>query len=182
MKRTLRWALAPAVVFAAVSCAPQSSGTSTAGTPAAPARPAPAAPAAPAAPSGGAPAAAAPAAAAPAAAAPAAGGNRSVYSGVYTAAQADRGEGFSRRECASCHANADWTQGRVFSAWQGRPAGEFVKHVQSIMPMDSPGRLPYEQYTDIVAFMFELNNYPAGTTEFPADEAAQNRITIEYRR
>jgi S-disulfanyl-L-cysteine oxidoreductase SoxD len=173
MKRTLRWALAPAVLLTAVSCAPQATGTSTPAAPATTARPAPAAPA-PAAP-------AAPAAAAPAAPA-AAGGRRSVYSGVYTAAQADRGDALQRRECGSCHAPADWSQGRVFGAWNGRPAGEFVKHVQSIMPLDSPGRLPYDQYTDIVAFMFELNNYPAGATEFPADEAAQNQITLEYRR
>jgi hypothetical protein len=46
------------------------------------------------------------------------------------------------------------------------------------MPYDSPGALSDQQYTDIVAYMLELNGVPAGTTELPADEAGLSQITI----
>ncbi|MEX2583058.1 MAG: cytochrome c [Gemmatimonadota bacterium] len=154
MKRTFRWVAGPIVLLTAVACAPQ---TGAMGTPEAPA------------PSDAPP---------PAAAA----GPVSVYSGVYTAAQADRGDAVQRRECSSCHSSNDWSAGRLLSSWNGRTAFDLVSHIRNTMPMDSPGRLSMDEYTDIVAFIFDLNDIPAGDSELEANEEALTQVEIEYRR
>jgi mono/diheme cytochrome c family protein len=134
---------------------------------------------------GGQAASGAPSAAAPAAtpAAPAeAGAAVSVYSGVYTAAQATRGQQTMQRECSSCHTPGDWSQGRLIGGWTNQPVYALVNHIRQTMPMDSPGRLSLQQYTDIFAYMLQLNSIPAGSEELPATEEGLQRITIEYRR
>ena len=35
------------------------------------------------------------------------------------------------------------------------------------MPDDNPGGLPAQTYADIVAYMLELNDFPAGESELP---------------
>lgn len=152
MKKVVRRALAPAVLVTIAACASQA-----------------------AAPAGAGPAASAPPAAAPAAPV-------SVYTGVFSAEQAERGNTIQRRECGSCHTPSDWGQGRLLAGWNGQSAYDLVSHIQNTMPLDAPGRLSFQQYTDIVAFIFNLNNIPAGANEMPADEAAQKNIEIEYRR
>ncbi len=122
-----------------------------------------------------------PSAAAPAAA-PAAAATVSVYSGVYNAAQATRGQQAQQRECGSCHTPADWGQGRLLGGWTNQPAYALVEHIRQTMPMDSPGRLTMQQYTDIFAFMLQLNGIPAGSAELPATEEGLRAVTIEYRR
>ncbi|MDR0786578.1 MAG: cytochrome c [Gemmatimonadota bacterium] len=134
---------------------------------------------------GGGTATSAPAAPAPApapAAPPAASGPLSVYDGVYTAAQATRGEQVVQRDCSSCHTPQDWAQGRLLGGWQNQPASALIQYLQGAMPMDSPGRLSLQQYTDVFAFMLQLNNIPAGSTELAADNNAQRNVRIEYRR
>ena len=37
------------------------------------------------------------------------------------------------------------------------------------MPEDNPGGLPAQTYTDIIAYVLELNGYPSGTTELTPD-------------
>lgn len=127
----------------------------------------------------GEPAAPAPA---PAAAAPAAGGPASVYDGVYTAAQATRGQQVQQRECSACHTPQDWAQGRLLGGWQNQPAIGLIEHLRNTMPMDGPGRLTFQEYTDIFAFILQLNEIPAGSTELAADANALQNVTIEYRR
>lgn len=106
----------------------------------------------------------------------------SVYNGVYTAAQATRGNQIQQRECSSCHSTGDWAQGRLLSGWTNQPAYALVEHLRQTMPMDSPGRLSLQQYTDIFAFMLQLNNVPPGSDELGANQEALSRVTIEYRR
>lgn len=154
MKQRFSWITLTALSVAIVGCAAQE--PATGGAPAAPAPESP------------------PAASAGAAV--------SVYDGVYTAAQATRGNQTQQRECASCHSANDWSQGRILQAWQGQTAYDFVANLRATMPMDAPGRLSLQQYTDILAFMLELNNIPAGDDELPADEDALELVQLEYRR
>ena len=105
----------------------------------------------------------------------------SVYAGVYTSAQADRGEAIQRGACSACHSPSEWGRGRLLTRWTGRSTYEFVSNLQGIMPMDAPGSLSLQQYTDIVAYMLELNSVPPGDTELSTDENAQRQIRMEYR-
>lgn len=135
----------------------------------------------PSSPTGGSPEGAAPALA-PAPAPAAAADDNSIYAGVYTRAQATRGNQTQQRECSACHSPQDWASGRLLSAWNGRPLYDLTNHVRNTMPLDSPGRLTFEQYTDIMAFFLQLNNVPAGSSELPASEAGQRAMKIEYPR
>ena len=38
------------------------------------------------------------------------------------------------------------------------------------MPDDNPGGLPRQTYVDVMAYMLELNGYPAGSDELPPNE------------
>lgn len=136
---------------------------------------------APAAPAGEGPTPAAGAPQAPAAPA-AATAPVSVYTGVYTDEQADRGAAIQRRACAACHSAGDWSQGRILTGWTGQSAFDLVTHIRNTMPLNAPGSLSMQEYTDIVAYMFELNEIPAGDAELPAEEAGLRRVQLEYRR
>ena len=101
--------------------------------------------------------------------------------GAYTAAQADRGQVLYRKNCSSCHAATAYTGATFAQLWVGRTAYNMVSLIRETMPNDDPGRLTKQQYVDIVAFLFKLNNYPAGARALPTDDAALKRIAIDRR-
>jgi hypothetical protein len=49
------------------------------------------------------------------------------------------------------------------------------------MPVDNPGRLSREQYTDIVAYLFKLNRLPPGDRPLPADDEGLKQVRIEAK-
>jgi hypothetical protein len=106
----------------------------------------------------------------------------SVYSGVFSVAQASRGEAIQQRECSACHSPVEWSQGRILTNFAGASAFDMLDHIRMTMPMDGPGRLSMEEYTDVVAYLFHLNGLPAGPEDLPADESRLREIRIEYRR
>lgn len=105
----------------------------------------------------------------------------SLYGGVYNVAQAERGNRIQQVECGACHTPGEWEQGRVLGAFTGRSVQDLIDHIRSMMPLDAPGRLSYQEYTDIVAYMLQLNRVPTGEAEMPADETRLRQIRVEYR-
>jgi len=103
----------------------------------------------------------------------------SIQSGVYTTAQATRGRQVAQRECNACHSPTEWSSGGIVVGWNGRSVFELTSHIRSIMPLDGPGRLPWQAYTDIVAYMLQLNRVPPGERELPTDETELSAIVIE---
>ena len=111
----------------------------------------------------------------------------SVWDGVYTPEQADRGKTVYANQCASCHgATLDGSgaapplAGDGFkSNWTGQSAGDLFDKVQATMPADKPGSLSREQTADILAFLFTSNGFPAGPKELPSDAAALAKIHFE---
>jgi mono/diheme cytochrome c family protein len=85
--------------------------------------------------------------------------------GVYTDAQATRGEATFKDQCASCHAPADFTSDDFLKKWTGKPLHALFETVSETMPMDSPGTLKPQQYADLVSYMLKLNKFPAGQEE-----------------
>jgi S-disulfanyl-L-cysteine oxidoreductase SoxD len=115
---------------------------------------------------------------------------RSVWDGVYTQAQADRGRTVYRQECAKCHAEnlaggegAPALVGAEFlQKWSGKTAADFYELTRKTMPSDDPGNLSTRQYADLVAYMFRANEFPAGDKELDRDAAALKEIKIELKR
>lgn len=117
-------------------------------------------------------------------------GSRSVWDGVYSEAQSKRGEALSQTTCVSCHGEqlagsdiAPAVQGKDFrEAWSGRTAGDLFEKIRTTMPADSAGSLKPQQAVDLVAYIFKLNDFPAGQTELGIDVALLNEIKIRGQK
>jgi mono/diheme cytochrome c family protein len=105
----------------------------------------------------------------------------STLEGVYTAAQAARGEDRFRGVCAHCHGIRQFTEPGLFRAWNGRPLRDLFEMVRTLMPDDNPGGLERRAYADVMAYLLRMNGYPAGAAELLADDAALRRIRIEVK-
>lgn len=111
----------------------------------------------------------------------------SVWSGVYTDEQAKRGEVVSNKLCTSCH-GPELSGGEAGPAlvglefianWNNLTVADFYDRTHATMPADSPGTMTAQQTSDVIAYVFKLNKYPAGKTELPTDLAALKDVKIE---
>jgi cytochrome c len=109
---------------------------------------------------------------------------------IYTEAQAVRGRDLYAAHCASCHGsklegrNSLPLSGATFQAtWaDGRHSvGDLFYIVRTLMPYGQPATLAKQEYLDIIAFVFMMNGYPAGTEALPVDPATLDSIVIEPR-
>ncbi len=91
----------------------------------------------------------------------------SAASEFYTVGQARRGNGLFRDNCVSCHASSEFTGSSFERRWRNRAVGDLYEFVLYSLPDDNPGGLPEQTYADIIAYMLELNDFPAGQTELP---------------
>ena len=112
--------------------------------------------------------------------------SKSVWNGVYSEAQATRGKTLYVNSCAACHQEglqgadlAPALKGDEFLLrWSDRSMFEFVDRVATTMPQDTPGSLNPQENADIVAYVLQVNRFPAGQDELPSDAAAQKAIAI----
>ena len=110
---------------------------------------------------------------------------KSVNAGVYSAAQATRGQAVYKDNCAACHGEdlagsgpMPPLTGKDFLAnWKN--VGDLFDKVHSSMPASNPGSLSEQQTSDVIAYMLSVSKYPAGTADLPATQAALTPITIE---
>ena len=93
----------------------------------------------------------------------AAAAERLTTSGVFSEQQAGRGEGAYKTSCQSCHAKSEYTGDKFKVAWVTKTAYDIFNVIRTQMPEDNPGSLERQQYVDIVAYIFSLNAYPAGS-------------------
>jgi mono/diheme cytochrome c family protein len=110
------------------------------------------------------------------AAAPAPQAGKSTQDGVYSDAQAKRGEAAYSKTCAGCHgpdlAGADTAPsltGPEFNAgWTDLTLDDLFERIKTTMPGDAPGSLSAEQCADILAFVLSKDGFPAGQAELTA--------------
>ena len=106
--------------------------------------------------------------------------------GVYTVAQAARGEKVYADSCASCHGadlsgrgQAPELSGKDFNGdWNTLPLSDLFERTRLTMPADKPGTLKPEQIADLTAFLLQKSAFPNGQTELPSDLAALKTITF----
>jgi cytochrome c553 len=104
---------------------------------------------------------------------------KSVWKGVFTEAQAARGETEQQNNCAACHGTEKYSGDAFNKAWFGRTAFDLFDQIKTTMPDDNPGGLSVQQYTDVVAYIFKINGMPAGTDSLSSDPEALRLIKIE---
>ena len=111
---------------------------------------------------------------------------RTVWDGIYTEAQAVRGEEVYQDQCTFCH--LDDLMGDAFATplvddaftlrWEGGSIGDLMIVIQVTMPADQPNTLSNEAVADVIAFLLKMNEYPTGDRELSADHEALEAIAI----
>lgn len=99
--------------------------------------------------------------------------------GVYSEAQAARGRDAFRASCAECHYSSEFRGTQFQFAWGRRSAGDLYGEIMRNMPEDAPGSLDDQVYVDIVAYILQLNGFPAGTAELPPDETVLDAHVLQ---
>ena len=102
---------------------------------------------------------------------------RSVREGVYSVAQAVRGEKTFDTQCALCHKPEHFV-GDFLKGWDGQRASGMFEMIRTSMPVNDPGGLARQDYADIVAFILKTNGLPAGAEELSSKSVELKRIII----
>jgi mono/diheme cytochrome c family protein len=105
---------------------------------------------------------------------------RTVQDGVFTDAQAARGQALYAQRCASCHGDAlKGAQGPPLSGaafvihWETEPLSTLVTKIEKTMPLDTPGQLTAPQVIDLVAHVLKTNGFRAGRADLAVADAAR---------
>lgn len=103
-------------------------------------------------------------------------GTRSTFDGVYSAAQAARGEQAYTAHCARCH-RADMSAyggvliGAYFlEGWRDEPLTRVYSLMRRTMPRGAAGTLSEAQYLDILAYVLKTNHFVPGEIELRSDD------------
>jgi quinoprotein glucose dehydrogenase len=105
---------------------------------------------------------------------------RTTWSGIYTDAQAKRGQAAYDELCASCHladlTGADQAPGLVgpdFNAqWNDRSINELFERTRTSMPADKPGTMRPDLVADVLAFILNKGGFPVGEADLPSQADA----------
>ncbi|HKW33028.1 MAG TPA: cytochrome c [Candidatus Acidoferrum sp.] len=116
--------------------------------------------------------------------------SRSVWDGVYTEEQAKRGESVYKKECVACHGemltggeSAPPLAGGAFQAnWNGLTLGDLFDRIRKTMPQSKPGSLTRQQGSDVLAFMLNMNKFPAGKAELYRQSEMLKEIRFETKK
>jgi mono/diheme cytochrome c family protein len=111
---------------------------------------------------------------------------KTTWDGVYTEAQAKRGEAAYSKTCAGCHGpelmgidTAPSLTGPEFNAgWNDLSADDLAERIRTTMPGDAPGSLSRADVADLMAFIFAKDHFPAGSDELPSTSEQLKQIKI----
>lgn len=119
----------------------------------------------------------------------------SIWDGVYTQEQAERGAAAYLGPCGLCHGRMlngapddpdmrpapALSRYRFIRVWDGRSLATLYEYTRSTMPQSNPGYMDDQTYVDIIALMLERSGAPAGDAELVPDVGTLSRIVIEPR-
>ncbi|HUC76867.1 MAG TPA: cytochrome c [Vicinamibacterales bacterium] len=115
---------------------------------------------------------------------------KSVWDGVYTEEQANRGRQGYADQCASCH-GPELTGGEMAPAlaggdfmagWDGLTVGDLFERIRISMPQNAPGSLSGQQNADILAFVLASNKFPSGSAELAKEAMILKTIKLEAKK
>jgi ankyrin repeat protein/mono/diheme cytochrome c family protein len=118
------------------------------------------------------------------------GAARTIWDGVFTQTQAERGRDQYRKSCASCHkadllgeSAAPPLAGPDFSQrWVGSTVDDLLTTIRRSMPQDAPDSLGTAAYADVVSYLLSVNGSPAGANEMPLESGALKQIQFTAAR
>ena len=108
---------------------------------------------------------------------------------VYNSAQAKRGQTKYSEACSACHLldlsgsdQAPALAGASFLGnWDGLTVSDLADRIRISMPQDNAGSLSTQQAVDIVAYILQANEFPAGEAELQTDKAVLKAMTIKRK-
>jgi len=108
-------------------------------------------------------------------------GQRTVWDGVYTEAQAARGTGVFNQSCSNCHGltpqgNRPLAGDKFWKSYTQKTVGSLLTYVSANMPNGNGGSLPASSYSDLVALILKSNGFPAGETDLAPETIADVQI------
>jgi mono/diheme cytochrome c family protein len=114
----------------------------------------------------------------------------SVWQGVYTKAQAARGQLAYIAACASCHGVTlqgdsdipELTGNSFLKRWTDRPIGTLFAFTESQMPVGRPRSLGAPGYADVIAYILTANGFPDGQQELPTVGSILDKIMIDKKK
>ena len=117
-------------------------------------------------------------------------GDQTTWSGVFSEAQAKRGEAIYAEKCSSCHApdltgldQAPPLSGNDFNTnWNDLAVNDLFERIRISMPADKPGSLSRQEVADVVAFILSKASFPAGQTELPSQPDALKGIKFVAKK
>jgi cytochrome c5 len=108
-----------------------------------------------------------------------------IFDGVYTAAQAERGKARFVQDCATCHrenltgASGPPLKGATFMKnWEFLGLNSLVSKVFDTMPQGYATNVQEDIKVDIVSYILQQNNFPAGNVELTGDLDLLQEIQI----
>jgi hypothetical protein len=115
---------------------------------------------------------------------------RSVWDGVYTFEQAQRGEEFYRQQCMRCHGRfldgdtlAPPLAGMLFlSAWDGVTLDKLYVRITRDMADNNAGKQNAEINAAMLAYLLAFNDFPSGKTDLPSTAQKLGEIRFDQSR
>jgi mono/diheme cytochrome c family protein len=112
---------------------------------------------------------------------------KTVNDGIYSDAQAKRGDVLYKEQCATCHGDNLEGSGPMpalagkdfLASWQGKTVADLFEKTHTTMPATAPGSLTPAQAADITAYMLASSKFKAGTTELEGKVETLKEIKIE---
>ena len=116
---------------------------------------------------------------------------KSAWTGVYTDAQADRGEREYGRTCSHCHGlSLEGDGSREIPAlvldsfmrhWRGRPVQALFDTLMRSMPADDRGSMTPRMTADMIAYLLRANGAPAGDAPLPSERDALAALIFDEK-
>src|SRR4030095_15530455 len=116
---------------------------------------------------------------------------RTVQDGVFSDAQAARGQALYTQRCAGCHrpalagASAPALTGDLFTnRFRMEPLSALFIQIRYVMPPGAAdgARLTDDESADLVAHLLKSNGFPSGKTDFAAGDAVHSQIACPAGR
>jgi mono/diheme cytochrome c family protein len=110
---------------------------------------------------------------------------KTTWDGVYSKAQAAKGEAVYNEKCQKCHgadaagSDAPSLADSGFAGdWDGLTLAQLFDRTRSSMPQDAPQSMGREETATIIAYLLSKNNFPAGDADL--SERGEILGTIKY--
>lgn len=113
---------------------------------------------------------------------PAADEEPTTLDGIYTVAQAERGEEVYEELCSECHETEDWTEGAFLGRWSDQSTFQLWYYINDRMPYDNPWSLSRQQVTDVLTYILQLNDLPTGDDELGTTDEDIDQYWIVWDR